>query len=75
MYSFNKRQPSKLFRSHLANLRLFSTGEDFDLFIERSEFLTEVENIIKKFERKYFVEFAEHDNGTIAIYVNNLPIK
>lgn len=74
MYSSNKIKPCKLYRSHLANLREFSIGKDFDNYVKRSEFLTEIESILKKLECKYFMEFSEHDNGTIAIYVNNLPI-
>lgn len=75
MYSSNKIPISKLFNSHVANLRYFQSYNDFDKYIDRSKFLTEIEALIRKLEAKYFIEIAEHDNGTIAIYVNNLPIE
>ena len=75
MYSSNKIPVSKLFNSHVANLRDFQAHHNFDEYVERSKFLTEIEKLIRRLEFDYFVEIAEHDNGTIAIYVNNLPIE
>lgn len=75
MYSCNKIPVSKLYNSHVANLRDFQAYNKFDEYIDRSKFLTEIEALIRKLEAKYFIEIAEHDNGTIAIYVNNLPIE
>ena len=75
MYTCNKIPVSKLFNSHVANLREFQTFNEFDKYIDRCKFLTEIEALIRKLEKKYFIEIAEHDNGTVAIYVNNMPIE
>lgn len=74
MYSCNKIKPCKLYESQVQNLLSFSEGKDFDDYIQRQNFLHDVEQFIKKMESTYYVEFSESNSGIISILVNDRPI-